>query len=75
MGSKKDKDHPVVAGLKSNCNRGLTETDISWSNGNVECTNITSFCLSIGQDGGWSRLCTAPDLYGVLYVRIGFQKH
>ena len=42
IGSKKYEDHPVVAGLESKCNRGLSETDILWSNGNVECTNITS---------------------------------
>ena len=40
IGSKKYEDHPVVAGLESKCNRGLSETGILWSNGNVECTNI-----------------------------------
>ena len=39
---KKGEDHPVAAGLESKGNRGLSETDIFWSNGNVECTNITT---------------------------------
>ena len=42
MGSKKNEDHPKVAGLESKCNRGLSETVIFWSNGSIDCTNITS---------------------------------